>query len=63
MKNQISGVAALNGPAHNTPGVQVNNDGQAGKALIGLDIGDVGHPYCVRCSGVELAVQGIVDSD
>ena len=63
LQNQISGLPALNGPAHNTPGVQVNNYGQIGKTLIGLDIGNVGDPDPIWGANFKLPCQGVVDSD
>jgi hypothetical protein len=43
LQNQISGLAALDGPADNTPRIQINDDSQIGKALSRFDIGDVSH--------------------
>jgi len=34
---------------------------QIGKALHGLDIGDVGHPGSIRGIDIELSGQGIID--
>ncbi len=63
LQNEVRCLAALHGPAHNPPGVQVNDDSQIGKAFVGFDVCDVSDPCRVRCSDVELAIQGVVNDD
>lgn len=38
----MGSLAALHGPAHNAPGVEVNEDSQIGKAFSRLEIRNVG---------------------
>jgi len=42
-------------------GKEFNDDSQIGKALSGLDIGDVGDPYLIRHGDIELTIEGVVD--
>ena len=49
--------------AHNTPRIQVNDNGQIGKAFIGFDVWDVSDPCRIRCSNIKLTIQGVIDSN
>jgi hypothetical protein len=49
----------LCGPADHTPREEVDDDRQIQPALVGLDVGDVGHPDLVGRIDFELAVQGV----
>ncbi len=62
LQNQISGLAALNGPANNTPRIEINDNSQTGKALVGFDIGDVCDPGRIRCRNIKLTIQSVIDS-
>ena len=61
LQDNIGRLTRLYGPANNPARIQINDDGEIGKAFMGLDIGDVSHPCLVRRCHVELPVQRIVD--
>ena len=61
LQHHIGGLSALHRAAHHAAGVQVDHDGQIGKAFLGADVGDVCHPGPVWRSHVELAIQSVVD--
>lgn len=47
--------------ADNAVREEIEHDSEIGKALMGADIGNVGHPRFVRGLHIELAIQRIVD--
>ncbi len=44
LQRQVRGHAGLGGPADDTAREQIDDDTQIQPALVGLDVGDVGHP-------------------
>ena len=60
LQHRIGGLPALHRPTHHAAGIEINHDGQIGKALQGPDVGDVCHPGPIRGSNVELPIQSVV---
>ena len=56
LQNQVYGLPALDGPAHDTPGVQVTDDSQIDKAFVGFDASNVCDPCRIRCIDVERTI-------
>ena len=56
LQNQIYGLPALVGPAHDTPGLQVHDDSQIDKAFVGFDVCNVCDPCRIRCIDAELRI-------
>ena len=46
LQNHFGGLPALHRPTHHALGVEVDQDSQKGKALQGVDVGNVCHPGC-----------------
>jgi hypothetical protein len=51
----------LHGPADDEAGDEVDHDRQIGAALVGADVGDVGHPVLGMCLRVKPAIERVVD--
>ncbi len=62
LQNHVGCLAALHRPAHDPAREEIEDDREVSEALVGADIGDVGHPCPVRCLHIELAIQRVVDS-
>ena len=63
LQDDICRLTALHRPADHTPGIQVNDHCEVGKALMRLDVGDVCYPDFIWGLDMELPVEGIVDHD
>ena len=61
LQDHIGGLPALHRPAHHAAGVEIDHDGQIGKALQGANVGDVCHPGPILRSHIKLAIQRVVD--
>ena len=61
-QNPIRCLTAVHGPADDAAGIEIDHDGQTGKAFQLPDIGDVRHPVPVRRSHIELPVQDVGDN-
>lgn len=59
----VGGLAALHRPADDTTGIEIDDDGEIGKALTGPDVGDVRDPGRVWSCDVELPVERIIYDD
>jgi hypothetical protein len=46
---------------HHAARIEIDHDGQIGKALKGADVGDVRHPGPIGSSDIELPIQSVVD--
>lgn len=46
--------------SHNAVVIQISDHRQIQYTLFGLDIGGVGHPFVVRCFGVEVPIEKIL---
>ena len=60
-QDDVGRLAALQGPANDASGVEIDYASQIGEALQRPDIGDIGDPDPVGGGDVELAVQCVVD--
>ena len=63
LQNHVGRLTALHGPADNFARVEINDNGQIGKAFAGFDVSDVSDPNSVGCIDFKLSRQRIVDSD
>lgn len=61
LQNHVGRLPALNRPTDNAAREEIEHGSEIGKALMGADIGNVGHPRLVRCLHIELAIQRIVN--
>jgi hypothetical protein len=63
LQHDIGDLPALQGPANDAAGEQVDHHGQVGEAFLGPDVGDVRHPRLVLRIDIEPSGQGVVDHD
>lgn len=63
LQYDVRGLAALRRPADDTTGIEIDDDGEIGEALTGLDVGDGGDPCRIRIRDVELPVKRIIYDD
>lgn len=54
---------SLHGPAHGTPGKEIQHDCDIEPAFRSPDIGEIGQPLLVRPVGLEVPVENIVGDD
>ena len=61
LQNQVDGKATLHRSFHNPARIQINDNGQIGKAFGDLDISDIGDPNSVWYAEFKLPRKRIVD--
>jgi hypothetical protein len=63
LQGEVGGHARLRRPADHAARKQVDDDTQIQPALVGLDVGDVGHPDLIGRRGLEPLLQPVLRHD